>query len=186
MNSIKRPHALVVDDDPISLEVTRRRLEELGFEVDVREDSLGTSRWVLENQPDLVVLDVMMPALTGPELAAVLKRSALCVQILLQSSKPQAEVELLARSVGALGGISKELGDEAFKAAFVRLAPPTCDASASNSSKEGDDGWEETLASAGGGRGQRGLSALHASEARLARRTTEEGEHYASDRGEAS
>ncbi len=183
MTAIKRPHALVVDDDPISLEVTRRRLEELGFEVDVREDSLGTSRWVLENQPDLVVLDVMMPALTGPELAAVLKRSALCVQILLQSSKPQAEVELLARSVGALGGISKELGDEAFKATFVRLAHPTCGASVGAPLTEGNDGGAEAPAAARGGRGQRSQPAFQASGARLAR---EDDDRHASDRGDVS
>lgn len=125
MNSAKKLTALVVDDDPISLEVTRRRLEDMDFEVTVREHSLGTSRWILENHPDLVLLDVVMPALTGAELAAVLQRSALNVNVVLHSSKPQHEIDRLARAAGVLGGISKDRSDAEFKRAiqrFVRAA----------------------------------------------------------------
>ncbi len=125
MDTAKRLTALVVDDDPISLEVSRRRLEELEFDVTVREHSLGTSRWILENQPDLVLLDVVMPALTGAELAAVLQRSSLRVNVVLHSSKPQHELDRLARAAGVLGGISKERSDQEFKRSildFVRAA----------------------------------------------------------------
>ncbi len=119
MDTATRLTALVVDDDPISLEVTRRRLEELDFDVTVREHSLGTSRWILENQPDLVLLDVVMPALTGAELAAVLQRSSLRVNVVLYSSKSQHELDRLARSAGVLGGISKERTDLEFKKAIL-------------------------------------------------------------------
>ncbi len=130
MYAARKLTALVVDDDPISLEVTRRRLEELDFEVTVREHSLGTSRWILENRPDLVLLDVVMPALTGAELAAVLRRSALSFNVVLHSSKPQSELDQLARSAGTLGAISKERSDAEFKKAIVRFMETSRRASA--------------------------------------------------------
>jgi CheY-like chemotaxis protein len=133
MDTATRLTALVVDDDPISLEVTRRRLEELDFDVTVREHSLGTSRWILENQPDLVLLDVVMPALTGAELAAVLQRSSLRVNVVLYSSKSQHELDRLARSAGVLGGISKERTDLEFKKAILGFVQAAKDASSPES-----------------------------------------------------
>ena len=78
---------LVVDDDPIVLEVAKERLTGLGFEVTTRDQSLGTSTWVLQHRPDFVLLDVMMPALTGGELASVIKRRAMNTSVILHSSK---------------------------------------------------------------------------------------------------
>ena len=60
-------------------------------------------------------------ALTGAELAAVLQRSALNVNVVLHSSKPQHEVDRLARAAGALGGISKDRSDAEFKRAILRF-----------------------------------------------------------------
>lgn len=133
MDTATRLTALVVDDDPISLEVTRRRLEELDFDVTVREHSLGTSRWILENQPDLVLLDVVMPALTGAELAAVLQRSSLRVNVILHSSKSQHELDRLAHSAGVLGGISKERTDLEFKKAILGFVQAAKEASSPES-----------------------------------------------------
>ncbi len=70
-----RGTVLVVDDDPIVLEVTRERLEGAGYVVHIREEALGTSQWTAEFQPDIVLLDVNMPALTGLDLAQLLQEA---------------------------------------------------------------------------------------------------------------
>ena len=85
MHPPKKLTALVVDDDPISLEVAKRRLEDLEFDVTVREHSLGTSRWILENQPDLVLLDVVMPGLNGDQLVARLRAQRAGLRVLYMS-----------------------------------------------------------------------------------------------------
>jgi PleD family two-component response regulator len=41
--SRKRGKVLVVDDDPVILEVVRERLDAAGFDVYVREEALGTN-----------------------------------------------------------------------------------------------------------------------------------------------
>jgi CheY-like chemotaxis protein len=110
---------LVVDDDAISLEVTRDRLERLGLTVATREQSLGTSRWILENKPDLVLLDLMMPALTGVELARLLRRHM--TGVIVHSSLAAPELARVAREVGAIGGLSKSLTDPDFAREMTRL-----------------------------------------------------------------
>jgi CheY-like chemotaxis protein len=111
---------LVVDDDIVSLEVTRERLERMGLEVAIREQSLGTSRWILENKPDLVLLDLMMPALTGAELARLLRRH-MTKGVIVHSSLSPDELERVARDVGAIGGLSKSLGDREFTREMTRF-----------------------------------------------------------------
>jgi CheY-like chemotaxis protein len=112
---------LVVDDDPVALEVARERLELLGFDVRTRDQALGTSSYIVQHRPDFVLLDVMMPALTGGELAQVLKRRAEHTSVILYSSKPRGELRALADVTGALGSISKELGEQEFSQEILRL-----------------------------------------------------------------
>ena len=68
------PRILVVDDNPTNLEVLRVRLNSQGYEVVTAvdgEDALVRAR---ELDPDLVLLDVMMPKLDGISVLKELKR----------------------------------------------------------------------------------------------------------------
>jgi len=114
---------LVVDDDPVVLEVVRGWLEEAGYAVEVRESALGTTQQVATEQPDVVLLDVMMPALSGGELAQLIRRhhrTALAHVILHSSLEPQ-ELASLVEKTGALGALSKTSDGEQFVADFDRL-----------------------------------------------------------------
>lgn len=119
-----KARVLVIDDDPIALEVVRERLEAAGYEVIVREHALGSVQSVRELAPDLVLLDVMMPALGGERIATLLKASARTrgVGVILHSSKSDAELLPLIRETGALGAISKSEHGEAFLRRFRTLA----------------------------------------------------------------
>lgn len=107
---------LVVDDDPVLLRSLRKRLERAGYEVDTRDAAIGTSEWILRNQPDIVLLDVVMPALSGPEVAQVLRRHGLSrrVGVILHSGLAPAELELLRQNSGAIGVLQKGLDDARF------------------------------------------------------------------------
>jgi adenylate cyclase len=54
---------LVVDDDPINVEVLRVRLSAQGYEVVTAIDGEDGLQRARELEPDLVLLDVMMPKL---------------------------------------------------------------------------------------------------------------------------
>ncbi len=115
---------LVVDDDPIMLEVLRERLEHAGFQVTTRSEALGTALWIATHQPDIVLLDVVMPALSGGELASLMRRRAIAESagVIFHSSKPETELQALVDHTGALGAISKSHDERAFMCEFNRLA----------------------------------------------------------------
>jgi CheY-like chemotaxis protein len=56
---------LIVEDDPIIVQVYRAALKKRGFQVDVAEDGLVAMKNLLQLRPDLVLLDVMMPKVDG-------------------------------------------------------------------------------------------------------------------------
>jgi DNA-binding response OmpR family regulator len=67
---------LVVDDEPINLEFFEVMLTRLGFAVEKAADGEEALRKVRAGSPDLILLDNMMPKLSGWEVTRVLKRDA--------------------------------------------------------------------------------------------------------------
>ncbi len=118
-----RSTVLVVDDDEASLLISRARLEDAGYTVVTRDESLGTVRAMADIAPDVVLLDVMMPALSGDRLADVIKgRPGLAdIPIIFHSSKQLSNLQTLADDKGALGAIAKTADDASFIAQFERL-----------------------------------------------------------------
>ena len=63
----ERPRVLVADDDADIRALVSFRLERAGYEVVEARDGEEALRLAREQTPDLAVLDVMMPKLTGDE-----------------------------------------------------------------------------------------------------------------------
>ena len=60
---------LLVDDDPDLAEILSSLLEDAGHAVRVGHDGEEGLRLVAERHPDLVLLDVEMPRVSGPEMS---------------------------------------------------------------------------------------------------------------------
>lgn len=58
---------LVVDDSRVIRKVSRRILEDLGFEVAEASDGVEAMAWCSAVMPDLILLDWRMPAMDGLE-----------------------------------------------------------------------------------------------------------------------
>ena len=97
---------MIVDDCNLILEITRDVLEEDGFEVITRDAALGTTKAILEEKPNCVLMDVSMPSLSGTEIVKLVKKK-LQIKILLHSAKGEEELRLLADNCGADGYIKK-------------------------------------------------------------------------------
>jgi len=67
---------LVVDDDPTVSDVVRRYLERAGFAVDKAGDGPTALALAAERSPDLVVLDLMLPGMSGLEVCRRLRRAS--------------------------------------------------------------------------------------------------------------
>ena len=65
---------LIVDDEEDSCHFTKANLEAIGdFEVSVCCDSTRAIGQTKEQQPDLILLDIMMPGVSGSDIAEELK-----------------------------------------------------------------------------------------------------------------
>lgn len=117
---------MVVDDDPVILEVTRALLQSRGYEIITRENALGTTAAILREKPDVVLLDIGMPGLCGDELLKVIKERGLLPQgrrpeFVFHSGVDGATLQRLVAETGALGGIEKTADHVAFLSAFDAL-----------------------------------------------------------------
>ena len=65
---------LLVDDYPDALEALSIYLNAMGFEVETAEDGMEGLGRAQASIPDVIVLDLQMPGLSGFEVAAALKR----------------------------------------------------------------------------------------------------------------
>lgn len=65
---------LVVDDEPDIVELVRHHLQQAGFQVLTARDGREALDLTQTQKPNLVVLDLMIPVLSGTEVARILKQ----------------------------------------------------------------------------------------------------------------
>jgi CheY-like chemotaxis protein len=106
---------MIVDDDPATLMVVGTILQRQGYEVIERDTAIGTTLAILREKPDVVVLDVRMPGLTGDKLAALISQQTTPRPVVvLHSSLPESELQELVQSSGAAGFVPKGVSPRAF------------------------------------------------------------------------
>jgi CheY-like chemotaxis protein len=116
---LRRPKVLVIDDNEVCRAVVRESLEQGGFDVIELENPLGMSRVVNHEKPDLVLMDVEMPAMEGDKAVEIFLRHRLhACKILLYSGRPPSELDKLARACGASGFVPKTVTDAALAEAI--------------------------------------------------------------------
>lgn len=67
---------LLVDDSKTMLRENERVLHKAGYEVVCAEDGQSALDLAREHKPDLILLDMILPKLSGPEVLASLKKDA--------------------------------------------------------------------------------------------------------------
>lgn len=100
---------LVVDDDAILHDVTRELLACERYEIITHHEGIGVMNLVSQLQPDLVLLDINMPVLSGDALAMLLRANAGTdnIRIVFYSSNDEDSLRESVSSRGAHGYISK-------------------------------------------------------------------------------
>jgi DNA-binding response OmpR family regulator len=97
---------LVVDDDETVRDVVRRYLEVAGFTVDMAGDGAeGLARFAA-HEPDLVVLDVMMPGINGLEVCKRLRQVSQ-VPIVMLTALGEEENRIAGLQLGADDYVTK-------------------------------------------------------------------------------
>ncbi len=92
---------LLVDDEPSILQLARMYLERDGFRVEDARDGEAALAAVKRLQPDLIVLDVMLPKLDGFEVCRRLRSSGNSAAILMLTARDEDVDKILGLELGA-------------------------------------------------------------------------------------
>ena len=100
---------LVVDDDTSMLGLLKTHLENAGYEVLLAEDGIAGGHLALKASPDLILVDVHMPYLSGYELVHALKTDPKTQHIPVVFLTADKQVEKRSRKLGAEAYLKKPL-----------------------------------------------------------------------------
>lgn len=101
----------LIDDDPVARQLYTRALEKAGFAVMGTDRVIGTITQINEFAPDIILLDVMMPALSGDKIVKILKEGIRSNPvIILLSNKSEDELRKLKEECGADDYLPKIVG----------------------------------------------------------------------------
>ncbi|MEX0622734.1 response regulator transcription factor [Saccharospirillum sp.] len=93
-------HILLVEDNASLAELTQHYLQESGYRVVVISDGEAARRYIVEQQPDLTVLDIMLPSLDGLAVCRQV-RSDYKNPIIILTAKNDPLDEILGLEIGA-------------------------------------------------------------------------------------
>ena len=102
------------EDDPMMGELVQATLMEAGHAVGVLGDGEDALRALRRRKPDLAIVDMAMPQMTGSELIKIVRRDPELydVPILVLTARRSAEDEAIARQAGANGYLRKPFEPE--------------------------------------------------------------------------
>jgi len=100
---------LVVDDDEVIRRLIAVNLQLEGFEVSTAVDGQDCLDKVVEINPDVITLDIMMPRLDGWETAVRLRKSpdTAHIKVVLITARAQEDDKVRGRRVGADAYLTK-------------------------------------------------------------------------------
>jgi DNA-binding response OmpR family regulator len=99
-------HILVVDDDAALRELLVRYLTQQGFRVSAVQDGEALGRFLASTQPDLVILDLMLPGEDGLSIARRLRAQG-NMPIIMLSARGEDVDRIVGLEVGADDYLSK-------------------------------------------------------------------------------
>ena len=112
----RRLRALLVDDEPHIIEFLRMGFEYEGFEILTATDGTAALRLALNEKPDIIILDVMLPGMTGLEVAQRL-RAVSDAAIIMLTARDEIDDRVAGLDTGADDYVTKPF---AFKELIAR------------------------------------------------------------------
>ena len=105
---------LIVDDTPVNLGVVVEFLQNMGFSIRIARSGEKALERVQYNQPDIILLDVLMPGMDGYETCRHLKANEVSkdIPVIFMTSLTGVEDKVKGFEVGAVDYITKPLAQE--------------------------------------------------------------------------
>lgn len=112
---------LVVDDQPGVRRLLQEVLEEEGFEVRLAECGEAALRQVRGKTPDLILMDMKMPGMSGLEVLRELKKSSYQHPVVMMTAYGELEFVKQACRLGAIHHLTKPFDIFEVKALLQQL-----------------------------------------------------------------
>ena len=94
-------YILVVDDDRFANTLVQFVLSKEGYEVETADNPRGAMQMIQKREPDLLILDVTMPYLSGFEFSAKLRAEGYEIPLIFMTAKDTIEDKLQGFNIGA-------------------------------------------------------------------------------------
>ncbi len=125
-----KPTIFVVEDDPDILELLQFNLDKEGFRVKLEKNGEKAFESISANLPDLVVLDLNLPGLSGIEICKYLRENPRTKElpIIMLTARSQEIDKIIGFEIGADDYVTKPFGIREFIArihALLRRSRPT-------------------------------------------------------------
>ncbi|MBF0240138.1 MAG: SpoIIE family protein phosphatase [SAR324 cluster bacterium] len=97
------PKVLVVDDEPVNIQVLKNQLKIRGYDVISAQDGFEALELVEKEKPDLLLLDIMMPRMSGYEVCQTIRKThdPVLMPIIMLTAKNQVEDMVRGLQYGA-------------------------------------------------------------------------------------
>lgn len=101
-SNFKDKNILIVDDTKINIKVARKSLESFGFTIDEAYEGIECLEKVKDNKYDLILMDIMMPNMSGEETLLKLKEN------------PEFNIPVIALTADAIAGAREKYIEKGF------------------------------------------------------------------------
>jgi DNA-binding response OmpR family regulator len=98
---------LIVEDEPALVRGLKDAFAERGFDVITASDGATGMEFALTRNPDIMLLDIMIPRVNGYEVCRTVRERGLAIPILMLTAKGQEEDIVLGLNLGADDYIGK-------------------------------------------------------------------------------
>ena len=98
---------LIVDDEPFNLDLLAQEVRDLGFDVERARDGAEALARTEAYRPDLILLDYMMPGMSGLDVLQEVRRREWDVPVIMVTAHGSIDVAVQAMKLGATDFIEK-------------------------------------------------------------------------------
>jgi CheY-like chemotaxis protein len=112
---------LLADDDPAIMRIVDAQLKAAGYRTQLVFDGVAAASAIAEKEPDVVLLDLMMPKRTGFDVLAELGQRQKRPRVIVLSARGREEDVTRAFSLGADDYMTKPFSPQELMARVARL-----------------------------------------------------------------
>ena len=128
MNQNKGKKILLIEDESDVLQVTKKTLESVGYDVITACDGKEGLEIARKGLPDLIILDLLLPGMDGYKVCGILKHDIqfMTIPILILSGRSKPKDHELGIKVGANSYLTKPFEAKVLiekVAEYIRLSP---------------------------------------------------------------